>query len=1637
MLDTWVVGIGASAGGIEALRDVVPHLPQTGASYVVAQHMSPVHPSLLLQVLARETALDVVEVTDGQPLRPGTIHVVPPNRDVTVSGETLVIRQALPRISPQPSIDSLFTSLAASWGQRAIGVVLSGTGSDGALGVAAIKEAGGFVLVQDPDTAAYRDMPVAALDAGVTDLLLPPERIGSAITSLLNGEAVEGRARWSDDALMAALARETRKATGWDLAAYKDGTLTRQLSKRMHALGLATRDDYLTHATANPDELVHLRDSMLITVTGFLRDRPSFEALRASVDELIAGKSPGDDVRAWVAGCATGEEAYTVAMMLLDAIERRGGDLALKVFATDISDRAMDIARRGEYPESVLADVPAEWQERYVEMHGDVVHVRKPLRELVVFARQDITRDPPLVRMDLVTCRNLLIYLVPPVQQRVLTNLSAALTPEGLLFLGRSDAVPAENSAFVTLSHRHRIFRRGDVVGPATFSAARTTRQLSTPRPGPRRSQRDELRDLVRDRLLATYGPPSVLVDASFTPVHQVGDVARFLGMPTEGGDFVIADMVLPSLRTEVLALLSRVAHGETSARSATLLARHADGTAERVRLQVSRATGLRSEEPHYLVSFGAVADADDDSTGAEGRSALALQPADPVDSLASELVGTRQHLQAVVEELEASNEELQAMNEELQAASEELQATNEELETTNEELQATNEELTTVNETLEVRTTELTETNAVLQSIQDSVHTAILIVDTELHVLNFSPLAVKVFGVTKSDIGTDLSRLPSHMDTTRLRQHVEQVLISDVPVVEEVATASATYLLQVAPYRPHQQVRGAILALSDVTELSEARRALSGRAEEVQVLADAQPHMLFRADVGMTRFTYASSSAVTVLGLEPDSLLADPTLLNGIIHPDDVAHVTSVRANTFGTDTFVDYRVVRPDGACRVLREVSRIVESDAGAARVGTLVDITDLRLALEEADRQRMRAEGIYRLGGLPMMLIASDGRITDVNSFAAGLLDADEAELVGRPLADLAGPGFAEVLADATRRVSDTTTENVVVRLVRADGSELHTAVHLARVAPDGGLSDDTFVVASIHDLTELERSRQASEARREQFEAVFNHTGAAMAVLDTSDRIVRCNRALCELLGRDEEDLVGRRTAELTHPDDVGIDRHAFAELVAGRSSTYSVEKRFERADGAPVWGRLIVSAVRTAPELLLDEAIIMTLLDVSEERRREAAALSLSRSDPLTGLANRLLVFDRLEHEMLRARRVGGRVTVMFIDLDGFKGINDRLGHEVGDTVLRLVADRIRAATRETDSAARLGGDEFLVVAPHEPDAGTNDGMKVAERVRAACSEPIELEGGTSLRMSASIGLAQFPVDGDDVEELVRRGDTAMYAAKQRGGDQIRFYSERLQDDQRQRSAARAELSSAIQSGLIVPWYQPICDTGTGRPVGVEVLARWHHPDRGVLEPIDFLDDAEEFHLLDPMTARIVGQVIEDLPRLRAACPGLSVSVNLAAPQLTRSTVVRQLLEDAGPRLDGWILEVTEAAAFSHPDSLHDAMSLLREAGADLSLDDFGTGYSSVLHLREYGFDELKIDRAFVSDSGSEGGRALLVAMISMAAALGARTVGEGVETTEQREVLRSLGVDLVQGYLMARPADLDTTLAWLEEQVR
>ena len=657
--------------------------------------------------------------------------------------------------------------------------------------------------------------------------------------------------------------------------------------------------------------------------------------------------------------------------------------------------------------------------------------------------------------------------------------------------------------------------------------------------------------------------------------------MGRFLSLPDPNGDFTILSMILPELRTEMATLLGRLNRDGASTATHTIMLRSEDGSSESLVIHASRITPGGQAESYVLIAFvpapaPAVLAAPDVHAPLDQEESIEVLHSQ-LAALREELAGTREHLQAVIEELESSNEELQAMNEELQASSEELQATNEELETTNEELQATNEELTTVNETLQVRTTELSETNEILRNIQMAVNTAIVLVDRNLRVLQFSPLAVKVIGLVPEDIGTPLELLPSHVDISELAVLVRKVLATGEGQIVETSTSTAGYFMQVVPYVKNDTLVGAVIALSDITELRETRL-----------------------------------------------------------------------------------------------------------------------------EAERKSALLKGIFTMAGTPMAWLGEDGSIRQCNADLLNLIGRKEVELVGKTPTDLVLPGYRDHVSTALAAVGAGREPSVRMTVELVGGTQELLSVDMTLARLEGPDRSQRVLLATFHDLTAAHSAHAALEAREQQLEAVFSGTGAPMALCDTDGLISRANPALCDILGYGPAEIRGTRLDDITYPDDVDADATMFNALAAGKRATYQIDKRFLKKDGGIIWGREVVSLSHT-PEPDNPPFVIATVLDITAERQREAAALAQAQSDPLTGLANRILAFDRLRQATLRTQRTLEAVFVLLIDLNGFKGINDRLGHEIGDEVLKETAHRIESAVRETDTVARIGATSSSSSRPRTP----------------------------------------------------------------------------------------------------------------------------------------------------------------------------------------------------------------------------------------------------------------------------------------------------------------------------------------------
>ena len=760
-----MVGIGASAGGLEALSALLDGLPPSpGLAAVVVQHLAPQHESILPELLARHTTVPVVTVENRMAVECNHIYVIPPNVDMVIKAGHLDLHERPESAARHLVIDQFLSSLAQDMGTLAIGVVLSGVGADGSHGLRAIKSAGGMTLVQDPATSRFDGMPQSAIEAGVADGVLSPADIAAELVRLAKhpyvsgppGEQGEVSAEARDDTsrILSAL----REAFGVDFSGYKSGTVNRRIERRMVVRRVASRAEYADLVTADRDELDELYHDILIMVSEFFREPETYEGLKKRVlPAILEGREARHEVRIWVPGCAGGEEPYSLAMVLAEAMTESSRRFPVKILATDINERELAQARAGVYRAERVRSLPEAYRERYMTPVDEGYQVNTAIRETCVFARHDVTRDPPFSRLDLVVCRNLLIYLGAALQERVLPLLHYALRSGGFLMLGRSESLGAAADLFTVVDKRNKIFRRNDVASqlPVTFgrpfpSAARAAAAPVAVVAGS--AYQDPLDSATRV-LLAEFTPPAVVVDASLEIVLFCGDSEPYLQHAAGRATLNLLAMAREGLAAPLRSLIERVRHeGRTLTQEGVTLG----GAQQGRRLDIS-AVPLAGppQDAHLLLVFAPSAPLPEalGATTAAGRN-------DQRESarLKRELVSTQEYLQSLLAQKDKGNEELRAANEEIQSANEELQSINEELETTKEELQSTNEELRTINEELEGRNGQLAAANDDLSNLLRSMSVPTVVVDRGLAIRRFTPGTEAVLAVIASDVGRPIS---------------------------------------------------------------------------------------------------------------------------------------------------------------------------------------------------------------------------------------------------------------------------------------------------------------------------------------------------------------------------------------------------------------------------------------------------------------------------------------------------------------------------------------------------------------------------------------------------------------------------------------------------------------------------------------------------------------------------------------------------------------------------------------------------------------------------------------------------------------------------------------------------------------
>jgi len=858
-----IVGIGASAGGFESISAVLRSLPaDTGMSYVVVLHLGPRMPSALAQLLVKTTTMQVMEIEDGIRVEPNRVYVLPPNYDVILNKRRLrlVSRPAAERV--HMPIDHFFQSLAEEEKDRAIGVVLSGTGSDGTQGLRAIKAANGLSFAEGDATAKYFAMPNSAILGGFVDAVRSPRELAGALAAIAHhpyvrraeggdGEALRGFPEGAD--ALTKIFYVLKQQTSVSFAEYKHSTLKRRIARRMVLHQIEELDDYVNLLRKNSGEVEQLFNDLLINVTGFFRDAHAFAVLQKKIlPRIIRPKVPHGEIRVWVPGCATGEEVYSVAMAIVEMLGRDGKGIRVQIFGTDLSEQIVSRARSGVYPESIVKDVSAARLKRFfVKTEEGNYQISRAIRDMCTFARQNVCEDPPFSHIDLVTCRNVLIYLGPELQKKCMPIFHYALNPGGYLMLGTSETVGGSADLFGLVDKKNKIYaKKPNALRPALeFNTKHfTSIKIDPPRVAPPAAAaaegKTDIQKHIDSLILARYSPNGVVVDERMQVVQFRRATGRYLEHAPGAASLNLLKMARPMLTLDLRAALHRAIKENSPVRRNNVLLK-SDGESMLVDIEVMPLEMDEGGERLYFVTFQETkARGNGDGTDGEGngeKSQTRLRKRE-IDQLHDELNLTKESLQAIIEEREAANEELKSANEEIQSSNEELQSTNEELETAKEELQSANEELTTVNEELGNRNVELAMVNNDLNNLLSSINIPTIIVDNDLCVRRVTSPGEKVFNLIPGDVGRPLSNIKPNLDMPDLGPLIREVIDTLSTREQEVCDSNGRWhQLRIRPYRTvENKIDGAVITLIEIDQLKRSIAEMQNVVEFAHAILDS-----------------------------------------------------------------------------------------------------------------------------------------------------------------------------------------------------------------------------------------------------------------------------------------------------------------------------------------------------------------------------------------------------------------------------------------------------------------------------------------------------------------------------------------------------------------------------------------------------------------------------------------------------------------------------------------------------------------------------------------------------------------------------------------------------------------------------
>lgn len=1320
-----IVGIGASAGGLAALKALFKAMPNdSGAAFVVIQHLDPKHESLTAEILTRSTPMPTVQVVDGMTAQANHIYVIPPNAYLTLSGHSLKLDKPVLHKGLRMPIDTFLWSLAEQHEDRAIAIIVSGTGSDGTLGLRAIKGSGGLVLAQSPDDAEYDGMPRSAIATGLVDVSCPVQEMPNHLKHYLLHPYISEQAGAkpasdtpkNESAQLRAILALLQTRSGHDFRVYKHGTLGRRISRRMGLHHLKTMADYLSFLREHEDEASLLFKDLLISVTAFFRDPDAFSAFEQKVIvPLVEEKDNDEAIRVWIPGCATGEEAYSIAMLLVERLEKTNKHCVIQIFASDIDEAALNIGRAGLYPENIAASISEKRLQRFFNKEDHSYRVNKSLRELVTFASQNLISDPPFSNLDLISCRNLLIYLSADVQGKVLRLFHFALRENGSLFLGHSETSSQQESLFTPLAKKWRIYQR--------TGAARSTSTVDFPIGsrmahaipafvGKQGFSKDQIRlgDVAQQYLLQEFAPAAVLVNAQYQIVHFSGPTSRYLEQPSGSPSHDLLVLARHELRAKLRIALRRVTEENKRVVIDDVQVQRDLG---RVGLKISlRPVKVpQFNDPLILITFEDLPETElaPEQNKGQQKGQQSNSDGSLIQQMEAELHITREDLQSNIEEWESANEELQAANEEVMSVNEELQSSNEELESSKEELQSMNEELTTVNNQYKDKVEELARINDDLDNLLSSSNIATLFVDSQLRIGRFTPATQKLLNLISTDVGRPISDIRPKFTDNTLMDDIKRVMDNLTSVECEINTEDGCYYLRrIQPYRTRDnRIAGVVITFIDISQRKQAEEDTLRLATVIRDSNDAVA--LYNVDGKITAWNSGAHKlygwseqqalSMNVLDLVPmDERQNTRQLLQSIVKG-EVIHSAETQ------------RISKDGRKINVLLTITPLFDSAGNVVSIAsTEKDISQRKQAENKLRASEANFRALVESAPDALVIINSEGKVEVANGQAEQLFGYSKQELMGMLVERLMPARFADKhlkhrQAYFTHPRVRVAGDDLEIFALTKNGEEIPIEVGLSPIETDHGL----VVSAAIRDIRQRKRVAEALRAAKNEAESALSAKSRFLATASHDLRqplhsLTLLNKALLKSIDQPEaKKMLGMQGDSL-----FSMARLLNSLLDISKLESGTVAPQMSDFTLRPLLEQLSAEFAAEADEKGLELSL-------------ETSDKSIVHSDP--GLLTQLL--QNLLANAIHYSKIGKVSIVSSQD-------NNRLKISVSDTGIGIPPEQLSHIFEEFHQVDRN---------PQQRHGGIGLGLSIVQRIAALLDTQVEVKSEVGRGSTFSISL--------------------------------------------------------------------------------------------------------------------------------------------------------------------------------------------------------------------------------------------------------------------------------------------------------